>query len=283
MTPMLVGVLDDRSRLVCHAAVVSRRDRRELVHGLSQAFLKRGLPRALMTDNGAAMIAEESRRGLHALGVVHQTTLPYSALPERQAGIVLGPRRGPPDGHARGRAEPHAGSAQRGHPGLGRAGIPPRACTPRSASRRSSAILPVPSVGAPVPRQRGAARAFRIEVTRRQRRSDGTFSLEGCRFEIPGALSPPTTSRALRPLGLQPRRSGRPAHRRHPVPVHPLDKSANADGQRRGARRPSAETSRRCRPRASRPCCANCSPSYAATGLPPAYLPTPEPAAAHQR
>jgi putative transposase len=48
------------------------------VHGLSQAFMKRGLPRALMTDNGAAMLAEETVSGLARLGVVHQTTLPYS-------------------------------------------------------------------------------------------------------------------------------------------------------------------------------------------------------------
>ena len=40
--------------------------------------MKRGLPRALMTDNGAAMLAEETVSGLAALGIVHQTTLPYS-------------------------------------------------------------------------------------------------------------------------------------------------------------------------------------------------------------
>jgi transposase InsO family protein len=40
--------------------------------------MKRGLPRALMTDNGAAMLAEETAAGLDRLGVLHQTTLPYS-------------------------------------------------------------------------------------------------------------------------------------------------------------------------------------------------------------
>jgi transposase InsO family protein len=39
--------------------------------------MKRGLPRALMTDNGAAMLAEEVSAGLAHLGVVHRTTLPY--------------------------------------------------------------------------------------------------------------------------------------------------------------------------------------------------------------
>jgi hypothetical protein len=31
-----------------------------------------------MTDNGAAMVAEEVTGGLGKLGVLHQTTLPYS-------------------------------------------------------------------------------------------------------------------------------------------------------------------------------------------------------------
>jgi len=47
-------------------AVVPRRDRRVPIHALSQAFQKRGLPRALLTDNGAAMIAAETVEGLEA-------------------------------------------------------------------------------------------------------------------------------------------------------------------------------------------------------------------------
>jgi transposase InsO family protein len=39
---------------------------------------KRGLPRALMSDNGSAMQAEEFAAGLHALGILHEPTLPYS-------------------------------------------------------------------------------------------------------------------------------------------------------------------------------------------------------------
>jgi putative transposase len=43
-----------------------------------QSILKRGLPRALLTDNGSAMIAAETREGLARLGIVHHTTLPHS-------------------------------------------------------------------------------------------------------------------------------------------------------------------------------------------------------------
>ena len=67
--PLLFGVIDDRSRLVCHLQWYLDETAESLVHGLSQAFMKRGLPRALMTDNGAAMLAEETVSGLARLGV----------------------------------------------------------------------------------------------------------------------------------------------------------------------------------------------------------------------
>ena len=62
--PLLLGILDDRSRLCCHAQWYLAEGAEELCHGLSQAFQKRALPRALMTDNGSAMLAAETDRGL---------------------------------------------------------------------------------------------------------------------------------------------------------------------------------------------------------------------------
>ena len=56
----------------------TRRDGETLVHGLGQAFQKRGLPRAILMDNGAPMLAAETREGLLRLGVHQDTTLPYS-------------------------------------------------------------------------------------------------------------------------------------------------------------------------------------------------------------
>jgi len=41
--------------------------------------LKRGRPRMLLTDNGAAMLAAETRAGLERLGIVHARTLAYAA------------------------------------------------------------------------------------------------------------------------------------------------------------------------------------------------------------
>lgn len=55
LTPLLFGVMDDRSRLVCHLQWYTQETAEVPVHGLPQAFMKRGPPRALMTDNGAAI------------------------------------------------------------------------------------------------------------------------------------------------------------------------------------------------------------------------------------
>jgi len=76
--PLLLGILDDHSRLVPHAQWYLAEGAADLCHGLTQAILKRGLPRALMSDNGSAMIAAEIRQGLERLGILHELTLPYS-------------------------------------------------------------------------------------------------------------------------------------------------------------------------------------------------------------
>jgi len=76
--PILLAVLDDRSRLICHAQWFLDETTQSLVHGLIQAISKRGLPRSLMSDNGGAMIAKETTGGLARLGILHETTLPYS-------------------------------------------------------------------------------------------------------------------------------------------------------------------------------------------------------------
>ncbi len=77
-TPKVLCILDDHSRLCCHIQWYLNETSEVLIHGLSQAFYKRGLPRVLMTDNGGAMIAHETCNGLAKLSISHETTLPYS-------------------------------------------------------------------------------------------------------------------------------------------------------------------------------------------------------------
>jgi len=88
--PMALCVIDDRSRLICHMQWYTDVTTRSLVHGFIQALLKRGLPRALLTDNGSAMISEEFTAGLHRLGIVHETTLPYAAYQNGKQETVWG-------------------------------------------------------------------------------------------------------------------------------------------------------------------------------------------------
>ena len=45
VTPLLFGVLDNRSRLACHLQWYLGESAENTAHGLAQAFAKRGLPR----------------------------------------------------------------------------------------------------------------------------------------------------------------------------------------------------------------------------------------------
>ncbi|EIM65338.1 integrase family protein [Desulfobacter postgatei 2ac9] len=68
LQPMVLAILDDHSRICCHLQFYLAETAQCLVHGLIQAFMKRRLPRSLMTDNGSAMLAEETTQGLARLG-----------------------------------------------------------------------------------------------------------------------------------------------------------------------------------------------------------------------
>jgi transposase InsO family protein len=77
--PVALCIMDDRSRIVCHIQWAWSETTQDLVHGFTQALMRRGLPRSLLTDNGSAMIAKEFTNGLETLGITHYTTLPRAA------------------------------------------------------------------------------------------------------------------------------------------------------------------------------------------------------------
>jgi len=93
-TPILFGVIDDHSLLACHLQWYLAETAEVIAHGLSQAFQKRGLPRAALSDNGAAMTAAEVTQGLARLGILHQTTLPYSPYQNAKQEAFWGPVEG---------------------------------------------------------------------------------------------------------------------------------------------------------------------------------------------
>lgn len=273
--PFLLCILDDRSRLVCHLQWYLDETAQSLLHGLSQAFMKRGLPRALMTDNGAAMLADETVSGLGRLGVLHQTTLPYSpyqnAKQESFWGRIEGRLMPMLEGETALTLEllnqaTQAWVEQEYH----------RSLHSELGATPLERYLAGPNVRRDCPGPGVLADAFRIEVPRRQRRSDGTVTLHGQRFEIPSRYHP---------LAVVHLRYARwdlarvdlvdPATGAVLCPITPLDKAANADRSRR-PRAPAALDLSPLPPRGMAPLLSRLLADYAATGLPPAYLPTPD-------
>ena len=131
-----------------------------------------------------------------------------------------------------------------------------------------------PNVRRECPPASALSGAFRIEAARRQRRSDGTVSLAGTRFEIPARyrhLAVVYLRYArwdLARVDLVDVRTGAIL-----CPVNPLDKCANADGQRRRLDCPDHKPLP-LPPSGMAPLLRPLLAEYAATGLPPAYLPT---------
>lgn len=278
--PLLLGVLDDRSRLLCHAQwyLADGESAEIAIHGLAQAIAKRGLPRTLITDNGSGFIAGETVEGLARLGVVHHTTLPNS--PEQNAkqevfwaqveGRLLPMLEGEPaltlallNTATQAWAE---GEYQRKrHDEIGTSPL--------------ERALEGPSVARPSPSSDELRRAFRVETTRAVRRSDVTFTVGGIRFELPWryrTLARVTLRVArwdLSSVDLVDPRSGA-----HLAVLLPLDNEKNADGVRRAVA--IAEAQGEPPPAGIAPHLRQLMADYAATGLPPAYLPKDAPASA---
>lgn len=279
VTPMLVGVIDDRSRLVCHLQWYLDETAESLIHSLCQAFMKRGLPRALMTDNGAAMLAGETTTGLAELGVLHQTTLPYSPYQNAKQESFWG------------RVEGRLMAMLEGEASLTIDGLNLATqawCEQEYHRTRHSEIdatplacyLAGPNVARPCPASSVLAASFRIEVVRRQRRSDGTVSLEGARYEIPSQYRHFERVHLryarwdLSRVDLIDARTGAIL-----CPVKPLDKSANANGARRRLAPVTLDLSP-LPPKGLPALLSELLADYAATGVPPAYLPTNDESAA---
>jgi transposase InsO family protein len=271
--PLLVGFIDDRSRFLCHAQWYTSEGTEELVHGLCQALQKVGLPRSLMTDRGAAMISGEFTAGLHHLGILHLPTLPYSphvnGKQENLWGRVEGRLLAMLEGEANLTLEQLnvatlAWVTQEYH----------RSVHSELGATPLERYLAGPSVGRECPGSDALRAAFRIEVKRKQRRSDGTVSLDGQRFEIPSRfrhLSELHLRYArwdLSRVDLVDARSGAVLS-----PVRPLDKAANAEALRRRVAPMNAEASVTAATGIA-PLLKQMIADYAATGLPPAYLPT---------
>ncbi len=276
--PVALCVLDDHSRLCCHLQWYLAETAEALIHGLTQAFHKRGLPRALMTDNGSAMIAHETKNGLSRLGVLHEKTLPYSPYQNGKQEAFWGQVEG------------------RFISMLTRAESLTLAFLNRSCQAwaemeynrsRHEEINEPPldrfisgkDVSRVSPDEERIRLAFSDLVQRKQRKSDGTIRLEGKRFEIPSRyrmLSKVHIRYQSWNLGmayLVDQRTEEILAR-----IYPQDKLKNASGHRRTLE-PLSEESLPVVKEDSNPIpplLRKYMADYAVTGLPPAYIPKEE-------
>jgi transposase InsO family protein len=278
-TPTLIAVLDDHSRLCCHAQWYLVENSQNAVHTLGQAMQKRRLCRKYMSDQGAAFMAAEMTEGLERLGVVHSPTLPYS--PHQNAkienfwaqveGRVLAMLENCRDLTLEmlNRATQAWVEMEYNRELHGETGQAP-----------IERFLTSPSVGRPSPSSQELRLAFCTEVKRTQRRSDSTVSLEGVRFEVPsryrhvGRLFVRYARWDLGFVHLVDERTGKVL-----APIYPLDRQKNADGRRRALERPEPALPAPLRPGVA-PLLLELMEKYDRSGLPPAYLAGPEPAPA---
>lgn len=276
ITPLLLGILDDRSRLACHLQWYLSEAAEDLVHGLCQAFLKRGLPRSLLTDNGSAMIAAETEQGLKRLGIIHETTLPYSPYQNGKQesfwGQVEGRLLAMLD-NCRDLTLSFLNEATQAWVEMEYQ----RKLHSETGQTPLARFLASPDVGRPSPSTDDLRLAFCQEISRSQRQSDGTISIEGTRFEIPSRFRHfrrVTVRYASWDLGyihLTDPRTGMVLAR-----LYPLDRARNADGLRRSLENIDSGSETEVAPAAQddvAPLLRKLLEDYAATGLPPAYLP----------
>ena len=278
--PILLGILDDHSRLCCHLQWYLAESARELCHGLGQAFQKRGLPRAILSDNGSAMTAKETVQGLTRLSVLAENTLPYSPYQNGKQESWFN--------QIEGRLLPML-EGEAGELTLERLNYVSQAWVEMEYNRKAhretrqsplQRFLDDKDVGRRSPDADQLQQAFTREVTRTQRRSDGTISLSGLRFEVPsrfGHMEKLTVRGASWSPGLAwlcDPKNGAVICR-----IYPQDKVKNASGKR-GPRElvrdlePEPGPDHQSNP-GTAPLLEQIIREYAATGLPPAYLPGP--------
>ena len=273
--PIALGILDDHSRLCCHLQWYLSETAEDLVHGFSQAIQKRGLPRALLTDNGSAMVADEFTEGLLRLSIVHERTLPYSPYQNGKQESFWGSLEGR-------LMEMLDGYRELSLNFLNEATQAWTEIEYNRATHREIGTSPVDRFAAArdvlraSPASHAIRAAFRLETKRIQRQSDGTISLEGVRFEIPARY------RHFRELVVRYARwdLGRvdlvdPRSGTLLAAIYPLDRSANADGRRSLVKRDTADepddSERGAKPLP--PLLQRILDEYSASGKPPAYLP----------
>lgn len=234
LKPLCLCVIDDRSRLVCHAQWYLVENAENANHGLMQALLKRGLPRALMTDNGCGFICGEMQEGLRRLSVTSELTLshsPYQNGKQESFWSTL-------EGRLIAMVHQLKGLTLQVLNEMTQAWVEHEYQVHRHSETNQTPLqryLDGPDTGRPPRGFEELRAAFRRRSKRRQRQGDGTISLEAVRFEIPVQyrhLSDVCVAYAtwdMQFVHLWDERNDLCLSR-----IHPLDRARNSDGRRRG-------------------------------------------------
>jgi len=184
VTPVLIGVIDDHSRLACHLQWYLTENAECLAHALAQAIQKRGLPRAGLSDNGAAMLAAEIAEGLARLGIVHETTLAYSPYQNGKIESLWGSVEGRLMAMLEGVADLTLTTLNDATQAWGEYEYN-RSVHAETGQAPLTRYLAGPEVLRPSPDSEALRQAFTRTERRTQRQSDGTLVIEARRFEVP--------------------------------------------------------------------------------------------------
>jgi hypothetical protein len=234
-----------------------------------------------LSDNGAAMTAAEITQGLARLGILHQTTLPYSPYQNAKQEAFWGPVEGRlmamlehvPDLTLSVLNEATQAWVEQDYNGklhseIGQAPI--------------TRFLAGPAVTRDCPDSATLRTAFTRSDTRTQRKSDGTIVIEGRRFEVPNRYRHLTRIEVryagwdLGHVQLVDTRTGAVLAR-----LYPQDKTQNASGLRRtldpvATSSTKTETGPAAPDTGLPPLLAHMLDRQAATRVAPAYLPKGE-------
>jgi len=279
--PVLIGIIDDRSRLLCHLQWYRSENAENVSHSLLQALLRRGLPRSVLSDNGTAMCAEEITEGLARLGVLHETTLSFSPYQNAKIETLWSTIEGQLMAMLESVADLTLEFLNEATQAWAEFGY-----NRTIHSEIGSSPLARWAAGPDVLRASPDGAALRLNFARTerraQRRSDGTVVIDAHRFEVPNAfrhLDRVLVRYArwdLSQVHLVDELSGQITAR-----LYPLDKGANASGIRRPlepvATRGAPESGTHVTPATGiAPLLENLMTQQRATGLPPPYMPQPE-------
>lgn len=242
----LFAMLDDHSRLCCHAQwYVGDGDTESFVHGLER----------LSIEHNTTLVQTPEQNGKQEV-FFSQVEGRLIAMLEGEPALTLGLLNRATQAWVEEEYNRHVHSETKQTP--------------------IERWLAGPSVGRPCPDSDALRRAFRKETTRRQRRSDGTVTVQGVRFEVPSAYRT-LTSTTLRVARwdlssvdlVDPRRGTLLAA------LYPVDRERNAERRRRAIvdATPALAPAQQPAPPGIAPLLRQLLETHAATGLPPAYVP----------